>query len=382
VQCTRTSVVLATSLVLSLGVALPTAVGAAAAPVVVSATPASAARLPADWSSRQAAAAAKTGVERSPAHDAVRRAVEPTTCGATRLDAYVDSLLAGLGAQELEFLLDSGILDFPTYDALVFGTDGDPASALPKAHRQPLAGAFRDAQRFWDVQSGDISLISMHGEVVLQDRARLTRLLVTVYGLGQAEAAAYADAVVTTVASIPELQGGANPIFTLNAFAFTAEGESDPLVASIPDKIVFGDGLLAWFEAAGLADVGPRVVLAHEFAHHVQFEDDLFGPVGGPEATRRTELMADAMAAYFATHSRGLSQNAKRVLQAEQAFADVGDCAFTSDGHHGTPLQRTRAVQWGAALADSQRKQGHVLPSRTVATLFDAALPGLVDPAA
>ena len=87
------------------------------------------------------------------------------------------------------------------------------------------------------------------------------------------------------------------------------------------------------------------------------------------------------MATYFATHSRGLALNAKRVVQAQQAFYDVGDCQFTSPGHHGTPLQRDRAAQWGVDLADSARKQGHVLPSLTVAQLFDAALPGLVAPA-
>ena len=79
----------------------------------------------------------------------------------------------------------------------------------------------------------------------------------------------------------------------------------------------------------GVGDVGPRAVLGHEFGHHVQYEDNLFdSPLTGPEATRRTELMADAFGTYFATHSRGLALNTKRVLQAEQTFYKVGDCAF------------------------------------------------------
>jgi hypothetical protein len=90
--------------------------------------------------------------------------------------------------------------------------------------------------------------------------------------------------------------------------------------------------------------------------------------------------MADAFGTYFATHSRGLSLNAKRVLQAEKTFYEVGDCAFNNDGHHGTPNQRLRASQWGANLADSAQKQGHILPSMTVAKQFDAALPSLVAP--
>ena len=56
----------------------------------------------------------------------------------------------------------------------------------------------------------------------------------------------YADMVVRTVSRIPELQDGDNPIFTLNAYAYTGEGETDPLFASIPDKIVFGDGIQLW----------------------------------------------------------------------------------------------------------------------------------------
>ena len=96
--------------------------------------------------------------------------------------------------------------------------------------------------------------------------------------------------------------------------------------------------------------------MAHEFAHHVQFERDLLtSPLTGAEATRRTELLADAMAACFATHSRGLALNAKRVVQAQEAFAQVGDCAFTDLNHHGAPLQRERVTLWGVGLADSAR---------------------------
>jgi hypothetical protein len=387
--CTRWSLVVGTAVAVAAASPVSASAAAPAAPAVspaASAAPSAApsvAPLPSGPSAQLDAAASATGVERSPAHDAVRRAIDGSqyVCAATQIDAYVDSLLAGLDRAEMRFLLSSGVLDFPTYDALLYGTSTDPGYALPREYRQDLAGSFRAAQRFWDVPSADIQLLSMHGPTVLQDSARLTRLLVALTGWSQAEATAYAEAVVTTVAAIPELKGGNNGIFTLNAFAFTADGETDPLIAGLPDKIVFGDGILGFFEFAGLTDVGPRAVLAHEFAHHVQFERDLFdSPLTGAEATRRTELMADAMATYFATHSRGLSLNAKRVAQAQQSFAEVGDCAFASDGHHGTPLQRERASTWGADLASSAQKQGKILPSLTVAQLFEAELPRLVAP--
>ena len=70
--------------------------------------------------------------------------------------------------------------------------------------------------------------------------------------------------MIALVASIPALQGGDNPIFTLNAFAFSGEDETDPLFRSLPDKLIFGDGILDFLDAIGIGDVGSRAVLAHE----------------------------------------------------------------------------------------------------------------------
>ena len=55
---------------------------------------------------------------------------------------------------------------------------GDAAYGLPHGYLQPLTGAFREAQRLWKVESGDIELASMHRGTVLQDRPPLMRLLV------------------------------------------------------------------------------------------------------------------------------------------------------------------------------------------------------------
>ncbi|WP_104431063.1 hypothetical protein [Kineococcus xinjiangensis] len=379
----RWSAAVGAGFTLALGLVSPVAAGAAAPAAPTSATAAAArVQLPADWQARRAAAAERLGVEESPAAQVVRDAIDPGdyACGPTEFRNYIRSVLQGLSPEEMQFLDESGALDFPTYDAFVFGTGADPRYGLDAEYRQQLVRTFRDGQRFWDVKSGDIQLLGLNGSV-LRDEARLTRLLVVVYGLEEADAAAYAAAVVAAVAQIPALQGGDNPIFSLNAFAFSGEGDPDPLFSSIPDKIVMGDGLNDAFEHMGIADVGPRAVLAHEFGHHVQFENDLFdSPLTGAEATRRTELMADALATYQLTHKRGLALNAKRVLQAERSFYEVGDCSFASDGHHGTPNQRMRASEWGAGLAASARKQGHILPSMTVAQRFDAVLPQLVAP--
>jgi hypothetical protein len=171
-----------------------------------------------------------------------------------------------------------------------------------------------------------------------------------------------------------------NPLWTLNAFAFSAEGQTDPFIASIPDKLVMGDGIIAAYDAIGLGDVGVRVIMAHEFAHHVQFELGVFdtGPTDPSEATRRTELMADAMATYYATHKKGLALNSKRVTDALLSFYTVGDCVFNSPGHHGTPLQRERAADWGAALAAAAKPRSSVLSAEDFIELFEEALPGII----
>ncbi|HEX6660094.1 MAG TPA: hypothetical protein VF065_18515, partial [Ilumatobacter sp.] len=326
-------------------------------------------------------AAARLGIE-SPARAAIERAIDPDDyeCGPTQLDAFVGSLVAEMTLADLLFLLadDGLVLDLPTYDAWFFGSDTDSRYALRADYSTLLGKSFRDARRFWDIQSDDIQLHAMHGSMLL-DTARVARLL-ELSGETESEAAAHAASIAQFVANSAALDDGNNPIFTLNAFAFSGVDETDPFFRSIPDKLVMGDGVLDALDWIGIGDVGSRVVLGHEFGHHIQYENDLVeSALPGPEATRRTELMADSFATYWGTH-RGLSLNAKRVVDAVLSFYVVGDCAFDNDGHHGTPNQRERAAEWGAELAATARPQGHILPSMTVAQRFEEQLPEFVAP--
>jgi len=371
-------------LILSLALVTPVASAASASATPTTsdtATSAWDALLPDDWAARRNAAAARLGIGSNPATEALKRVINPGDyeCGPTDLDAYIDGLLAGLTNAQVLFLFQSGVLDFPTYDALIFGRDTDPSYDLT-IQSTKLHHTFRDVKRFWDIDSSDIQLHAMHGDMLL-DTGRVSRLLQVLYGFTAADADAYAAAVASVIASVPAFDGGNNPIFTLNAFAFTGEGEPDPFIASIPDKLIFGDGIMDALSFMGIADVGPRVVMGHEFGHHVQYEDNLFAsPLTGPEATRRTELMADAFGTYFGVHARGLALNTKRVLDTEKTFYEVGDCAFNDPGHHGTPNQRMRTSTWAADLANAARPQGPILPSLTFAALFEAKLPELVAP--
>ena len=90
--------------------------------------------------------------------------------------------------------------------------------------------------------------------------------------------------------------------------------------------------------------------------------------------------MADAMAGYYLTHSRGAAMNRKRVEQFLEVFFQVGDCAFVDPGHHGTPNQRMAAARFGFDVADQAHKQGHILTSEQFHDLFVAVYPQLIAP--
>ena len=332
------------------------------------------------------AAAAESDLVGIPAKAAVREAVEPSECDQnTLLNQYVDGLIADMTDEQLAFLVAhiDTLLDVPTYDPLFFGTAGDPDYALT-SHANQLRNSFRDVKKFWsDVESDDIQLMAMHGDVLLDaDRIAATLTEMSKHGIIAPMTPEEIALEAETVAAFMQSQGDFynNPLWTLNAYAFSGEGDPDPEIAALPDKLVFGDGFLAAFDEFGLGDVGPRVVMGHEFGHHIQFELGVFdtGPTDPAEATRRTELMADAMAAYYGVHKKGLALNDKRVVDALLSFYSVGDCQFASPGHHGTPAQRQRAAEWGAALAEASQPQSAVLSAEEFAALFDAALPGIL----
>ena len=121
--------------------------------------------------------------------------------------------------------------------------------------------------------------------------------------------------------------------------------------------IVLGDGALEKFDLFDLGAVANDLIHAHEFAHTLQFSLSEVRPIlipEGPELTRRNELEADAMAAYFLAHDQGRNFSAMELGKAVWAGFRIGDCGFTNVGHHGTPDQRACATLWGAneGLAD------------------------------
>ena len=168
----------------------------------------------------------------------------------------------------------------------------------------------------------------------------------------------------------------ADPWRSRNAVSFRGTG--------LPDKIVMGDGILEGFAAIGYGDVAPQAIFAHEYAHQIQFERDFELPAAEgqdqAEMTRFGELNADAFAAYYMTHSRGENVHKKRVEEFLNVFYQIGDCAFTDPGHHGTPAQRLAAARFGFELADQARAQGHILTAAEFNALFLAEYASIIAP--
>ncbi len=354
-------------------------------------------KLPADWQARRDATRQRVGIEESPVTAILKTklskaaaasgarsaaAIDPSQyeCGPTKLDGYVDQLLAPVDGFNLFLIQLLGGLDIPTYDAILNGTPKGAGFQLLPEYKAPLTSTFGTAQRFWDVRLDNVQLMAMHGGT-LSDVNRVTSVVEFMYDVGPADAADIAKDLIAMIQSDPALNNGDNPIFTLNAFAFSGEGDPDPVIRKLTDKMVFGDGILAALKAIGLNQVGPKAVLGHEMSHHVQYEDNLFdSPLTGAEATRRTELMADAFGTYFATHKKGLGMKPVQILQVEESFYDVGDCSFDNPGHHGTPNQRRAASSWGAATVAFSNNPNKVMPSLRLAKKFDNVLPELVKP--
>jgi hypothetical protein len=262
----------------------------------------------------------------------------------------------------------------PTYEALFFQTTATPQYfGYTGQYNQAMTKVERDVKAFWDIPAQDIQVLGMHGTMI----AEVARTYPTyrLLGFKDKTATEYAIAVRDALLASKTMNGGNYAFWTFNAVSFRYPG--------VGKKIVMGDGILEGYGALGYADVAPQAIFAHEYAHQIQYENNYFADVAtldGPEQTRYTELMADAMAAYFLTHARGEALNKFRVQEFLQVFFQIGDCAFDNDGHHGTPNQRLKAAQFGFAVADEYLKQGQILTSEQFHDRFVAYYPTIIAP--
>jgi hypothetical protein len=336
--------------------------------------------LPKNAEAKLAALRDRLNIPDTDPRDAIEAIIDPKdyVCAETEVAEYVREQTAGLNQTDLLNLTVILMLDPVTYDALFFpepeddryfGVDGEYSNRI---HR-----TFRGLSGFWDIDASRIELVPAHGSTLL-DNDRVARALKLTLGVPQVAADDLADSIGEIVDQ-DKFDHGDNPLFTFNAFAFSAEGAEVPGVGEVSDKIVMGDGVLDGMRDLGLNDVAPDAILAHEFGHHLQYQDGLAdSELPAPEASRRLELMADTFGSYFLTHADGKDFGVRRVKDFVRMFYDLGDCQFTSAGHHGTPDQRAKAAEFGSV--NSLLPPDRVLPSRTIAKRFEKALPRIVAP--
>jgi hypothetical protein len=335
--------------------------------------------LPADYRARLAAMEDRLDTEDGDLGKVAESVIDPDdyVCEPTELFTWLEASVAAWTVEDIENVLLVLVLNLVFQEAVLFpepaagrffGTDGEYTATLQRS--------YRNLRGFWDIDGDDIELLPAHGST-LRDAGRMARVLQPLLEVTEAEAAEIAAALAVIV-NQPQYDFGDHPIFTFNAFAYSAQGVEIPGIGLPTDKIVMGDGILDGFAALGLSDVAPSAVLGHEYGHHIQLQRNLFSsPLTGPEATRRTELMADGFSTYWASHQRGGKLRWERTRKAVETFYNLGDCGFDQDGHHGTPNQRMRAADWGNDVA---KRSDRVLPSLTFARLFERNLPSFVAP--
>jgi hypothetical protein len=306
-------------------------------------------------------------------------------------DIYSNAFFEFLfGETDLFFLLyvDLWADLIPQYEALVFlesehkqeyGYDGEFTNAMDRTDK--------DLRRFSDIPSDDLHVVPMKGSMLYDtDRvvqAYMSPLVPPFFGLSEADAIFVAGLIQAALDASNLLDGGDHPLFSFNAFAFSG---SESL--SLPRKIVMGDAILNAYADLGFDDVAPQAILAHEWAHQVEFYygwyndpvPSLAPPADAAEETRYSELMADSWAAYFLTHARGAAMNKWRVAEFLEVFYQIGDCAFSDPSHHGTPNQRMKAAEWGFDLADQAHKQGHIMSSQEFHDAFVENYLNLIQP--
>ena len=244
-------------------------------------------------------------------------------------------------------------------------------------HTDQVNKDFTALQLFWDIKSKNIIVVGAHGSM-LQDRSKILKMYKNIYNYDDDKANLYADSIATLFKIYPQFLKGDHSAFTFNQFAIPDTTIAN--VGQVPAKIIIGDGLLEGFDKLGYGDIAPQAVLAHEFGHHIQYELGILktGMKLNPKTSRRIELMADAYAGYFLSHTRGGALELAKLQKVAEVFFNTGDCNFTIDSHHGSPDQRKKATEWGYNLAINAQERSHILPIDEFARTFDAELDSIV----
>ncbi len=290
-------------------------------------------------------------------------------CGPTSINFYVQSIIQDWNNDDFLLNYYFGGVAFD-YVYVFENEDGGQYYGSEGQFTNNINRTFKDLLSFWNIPT-DILIRDAHGNIYSDVEKVKSILLLYGYPEGDAE---YFAGILQFVYGSDKYYNYNHPLLTFNAFAATANDFFET-----PKKIVMGDGLMKAYEDLEYGDVAPQTILAHEYGHHVQFAKNVVFE-GTPESTRRTELMADALAAYYLTHKRGATMNWKRVQQFLEVMYTIGDCQFDDSNHHGTPNQRMKAATFGYEVANDTKTKGKILTAEEFIALFEEELPTILEP--
>ncbi|API53048.1 hypothetical protein BMW22_16765 [Rhizobium leguminosarum] len=138
------------------------------------------------------------------------------------------------------------------------------------------------------------------------------------------------------------------------AFAFydeenaQASPDINPRVAGTWGTVLFGRPLFRKeMEVQDKTGLTVIAIIAHEFAHIHQYALNLDKELlEGQPTVKRLELHADILAGFF-LGARKREAPSLSMYSAGEVFNRIGDSKFTDRNHHGTPLERVSASQFG-----------------------------------
>jgi hypothetical protein len=243
-----------------------------------------------------------------------------------------------------------------------FGRNGEYTHLVAK-HQHKLI-------TFWNLTS-PIRVNGEHSET-LGNRDKIAQVFINFTGASREDGYYIADQVIDMNKESKVFPH--SPLLSFDGFSTT------------DNLIVIGDGLIEAITATGVEDdVVVAGLLSHEWGHQVQFQNSKkwygFSANERPitaASTRQSELEADFFSAYFLTHKRGGTYNWKKVAEFNELFYNMGDCDYTSAGHHGTPQQRLAAAKLGYTIANDTKPKGHILTPDRLHTIFNQRLPSLL----
>lgn len=131
---------------------------------------------------------------------------------------------------------------------------------------------------------------------------------------------------------------------------------------NIDGTVLFGLGLLKEMMAGDMhPEVSVAAICAHEFGHILQFQKDLWFVddglpiINGVRAVKRSELQADFFAGYFAAKRRAEKPDFPAFVFGT-TMEKLGDTAYHSAGHHGTPKERGDAIIKGFEVGHKEKR--------------------------